>query len=152
MARTRLLALALLWTGAAAAQDASLDPLSSCPQPPQDSIPAIRWEPMRTGDMLFCRAVLADSGEEAFALTISRESPFRPRRADRAEVSNVGGREIQWYRGEVANDPALQVRETLLQLSGDRVVHVFMRSRDPEALARYQQLVLSLPLPIRIED
>ncbi len=152
MARTRLLALALLWTGAAAAQDASFDPLSSCPQQAQDSTPAIRWEPMRTGDMLFCRAVLADTGEEAFALTISRESPFRPRRADRAEVSGADGREIQWYRGDVPNDPTLLVRETLLTLRGDRVAHVFMRTRDPEALARYQQLVLSLPLPILVED
>jgi hypothetical protein len=152
MARTRLLALALLWAGAAAAQDATLDPFSSCPMQPQDSSPAIRWEPMRAGDMLFCRALIADSGEEAFALTISRESPFRPRRGDRAELSTGNGREIQWYRGEVPNDPGLLVRETLLQLQGERVAHVFMRTRDPEALTRYQQLVLNLPLPVLVEE
>lgn len=102
--------------------------------------------------MLFCRAIGITDGVEAFALTVSRESPFKPRRANRAETGLVNGREVWWYRGELPNQPSLQIREMLIKFAEDGVIHVSLRANDAEILARHQQLVLSLPLPAPIDD
>jgi len=150
--RTWLLPFALLSVGAASAQSPSQDPLTDCPPLPQDAQPALRWETIRAPEMLFCRALVVDDNSEAFALTISPESPFRPRRSDRAEEMTVNGRQVQWFRGQLPNEPNVLIRETLLQLSEERVAHVFMRATNPEILASRQQLVLTLPLPVYVED
>ncbi len=102
--------------------------------------------------MLLCRAVSTEGGGEAFALTISPESPFKPRRGDRAETGNLNGREVQWYRGDVPNEPTVLIRETLIELGEERVVHVFMRTNNPETLAKRQQMVLSLQFPAYVDD
>lgn len=144
-----LLCLACLWTGAAGAQATSEDPSTQCPALPAEAAETLRWDAVRMPDMLYCRALRGDGGAEAFALTISRESRFRPRRGDRAEVTTANGREVQWYRGDVPNEPDVLIREALLELSGDRVMHVFMRANDAATLARRQQLVGSLPVTLR---
>ncbi len=112
----------------------------------------MRWEVLRVPNMLLCRAMSTENGAEAFALTISPESPFRPRRGDRAETGNLNGREVQWYRGDVPNEPNVLIRETLIEIREDRVVHVFMRAGDAETLAKRQQMVLSLQFPPYVED
>ena len=152
MASIWLISLAVLWTGAVSAQTAYQDPLAGCPAFPADTGESLRWEVLRVPDMLLCRAMSTESGAEAFALTISRESPFKPRRGDRAEVANLNGREVQWYRGEVPSEPNVLIRETLIKIREDRVAHVFMRANDAETLAKRQQMVLSLPFPPYVED
>lgn len=152
MVRTWLLSLVALWASVASAQDATRDPLADCPAFPVDPPAAMRWEVMRVPGMLVCRALRTDSGEEAFVMTISVESPFKPRRGDRAELTTHNGREVQWYRGEVANQPSVLIREALIRVAEERVVHVFMRTTDPQILAERQQMVLSLPLPVYVED
>lgn len=152
MASIWLLSLTVLWTGAASAQTSFQDPITECPAFPADTAESLRWEVLRVPNMLLCRAVSTETGAEAFALTISPESPFRPRRGDRAETGNLNGREVQWYRGEVPNEPTALIRETLIELSDNRVVHVFMRTNDAETLARRQQMVLSLPFPAYRDD
>ena len=148
MARIWLLSVAALCAGAASAQDT----LADCPEFPAEAAETTRWEAMRVPGMLVCRAIQRDNGDEAFALTISRESPFRPRRGDRAEVGTLGGKEVQWYRGEVPNEPNVLIRETLIRIAEERVVHVYMRTTDPQVLAARQQIVLSLPLTVYEED
>jgi hypothetical protein len=152
MASIWLLSLAVLWTGAASAQTSYQDPLTDCPAFPADTGESLRWEVLRVPDMLLCRAISTESGAEAFALTISSESPFKPRRGDRAEVAKLSGREVQWYRGEVPNEPNVLIRETLIKIREDRVIHVFMRAGDAETLTKRQQMVLSLPFPPYVED
>ena len=103
-------------------------------------------------NMLLCRAISTENGAEAFALTVSPESPFRPRRGDRAEQGMLNDREVQWYRGDVPNEPTVLIRETLIKLREERVVHVFMRANNAQTLAKRQQMVLSLPFPQYQQD
>ncbi len=152
MASMWFLCVTLLWAGAANAQTAAQSPFSDCPALPAETAESLRWEVLRIPNMLLCRAIRTDDASEAFALTISEESPFKPRRGDRAEVGSLNGRQVQWYRGEVPNEPNTLIRETLIEVNKNQVIHVFMRANDPETLARRQQLVLSLPIPPPIED
>src|SRR3546814_11121656 len=74
----------------------------------------------------FCKA-LRDSGEEVFAVMISADSPFDPRRSNRDEETVIDGHETHWYRGEIASAPDAQVRETLIELDDGRVAHISLR-------------------------
>ena len=59
----RLLCLAGLWMGHASAQVASGEaagPAASCPLLPEGVAETLRWEAMRTNNILFCRAIVAD--------------------------------------------------------------------------------------------
>lgn len=143
MALTRLLLLALSWAGPTSAQTAP-HPFGECPALPSYVAQSLRWEVLRLPNILMCRAMRTEDGAEAFALTFSSESPLRPRDRDRAERGMLDGKEVQWYRSEIANDPTLLIREALIQLGEQRVVHIMVRTSDAETLAKYQQLVLSL--------
>jgi hypothetical protein len=146
MKLNRLVWLVCLMTGSASAQTAATDAAASCPSMPEDVAKTVRWDAMRIPNMLLCRAILNDTGAEAFAMTISRESPFRPKRSLRAETGMLDGREVQWYRGEVANEPTAQIRETLIELEDDRVIHIFMRAPDAETLAVRLKMAEALKL------
>ncbi len=113
---------------------------------PEDVAKAVRWDAMRIPNMLLCRAILNESGTEAFAMTISNDTPFRPKRSLRAETGVLDGREVQWYRGDVANEPTAQIRETLIELENDRIVHIFMRAPDAETLAARLKMAEALKL------
>lgn len=106
----------------------SVDP---CPALPADS--GLTWEYRVTGGMQFCRALRAD-GTEAFGLFISAESPFKPSRSNRAEASQIDGRPVQWYRSEIAGNPEVRARETLLDLPDGRVAHVWIQARSDAEL------------------
>ncbi len=147
-----LLSLAVVWAGAANAQSTAQDPFAECPAFPTEVAESLRWEVLRAPGMLFCRAVQVADGADVFALTVGRESPFKPRRGNRAEVGQLNGRAIQWYRGELSNQPTLLVRETLIRFGEDAVLHITLRAQNAETLASHQQLVLSLPLPSPIDD
>jgi hypothetical protein len=146
MKHTRLVWLACLWTGVATAQTAATDAAARCPSLSEEMAKTVRWDAMQIRDMLLCRALLNDSGAEAFAMTISEESPFRAKRALRAETGVLDGREVQWYRGEVANEPDAQIRETLIELEDERLVHIYLRAPDAVTLAARQKMAESLTL------
>jgi hypothetical protein len=146
MKLNRLVWLVCLLAGSAGAQTAATDAAAGCPSMPEDIGKTIRWDAMRIPNMLLCRAILNETGAEAFAMTISRESPFRPKRSLRAENGVLDGREVQWYRGEVANEPTAQIRETLIELDDDRVIHIFMRAPDAETLATRLKMAEALTL------
>jgi hypothetical protein len=146
MKYTRLVWLACLWTGFAAAQTAATDAAARCPALSEEMAKALRWDAMQIRDMLLCRALLNETGAEAFAMTISEESPFRAKRALRAESGILDGREVQWYRGEVANEPDAQIRETLIELEDERLVHIYLRAPDAETLAARQKMAESVKL------
>ncbi len=123
----RILPLAcLLAAGAAQAQSAE------CPLLPSDG--GLSWKAMAGDDFVFCKA-LREDGAEVFAVTISKDSPFEPRRANRAEEAMIDGHETRWYRGEIASSPDTQVRETLIELDGGRVAHISLRANSEAELA-----------------
>jgi hypothetical protein len=136
-----LLLLAGLWAGSAHAQSAPWTNFEECPGFPPATAEILRWEAMRLPDMVLCRAIVQDGGTEAFALTI------KPRRTDRAEESTLNGRELNWYSSELPSQPNLLIRETLIPVAEDRVVHVSLRANDAASLAKYQDYVVSLPFP-----
>lgn len=123
-----LSALALL-AGSAHAQSSSD---GACPQLPADS--GLAWQHKSTKTSDFCRALRAD-GSEAFGLFIANESPFKPSRGNRAENASIDGRAVQWYRTEIGTQPNLQARETVIELPGGRVAHLFVQAKSEPQLA-----------------
>lgn len=97
----------------------------ACPQLPAAS--SLAWQHKATANSDFCRALRPD-GSEAFGLYIASESPFKPNRSNRAERVSIDGQEITWYRSELAAQPGVEARETLLKLVDGRVVHVWIQA------------------------
>ena len=131
-----LLAGGLALGSAAHAQDAG-----ACPELPAGS--QLSWEYKGSSGGDFCRALRAD-GSEAFGLYISAQPTFEPRRADREERGQVDGREVTWYRAELAADPTVQGRETVLQLPNGRSAHVWLQAPSLDQLNTGLNLVQGL--------
>jgi hypothetical protein len=115
---------------------------TACPSLPPDA--DLSWNILRTDTALLCRAIRGDNGQEAFALTLSQKSPFKPDSNFREERGVLQGEKFWWYRGEIAGRPKELVRETLVKLNRDQVAHVFIRTEDPATLGRYQGIVQGL--------
>lgn len=129
----------LLLSGVAAqarAQDAG-----ACPQLPAEA--ELTWEHRGSGDSDFCRALRSD-GSEAFGLYIAPESPFEPKRGNREEQGSVDGKAIQWYRAEIATQPDIEARETLVELDDGRTAHIWLQAQSGEQLSRAFQLAEGL--------
>lgn len=139
----RLLCLPALFA-ASAAQAQAQDASAECPALSGEAQQSLTWVGLRLPDMLFCRAIRIDDASDAFAVTIGRSSPFKPRRPDRAEEGTFNGAEVQWYRALDAANPSILVRETLLELPDGRVAHIFIRTDSNDRLAQYQQQALLL--------
>lgn len=122
------LGLGLLATGSAWAQEAS-----GCPELAAET--GLTWEYRGNGDTDFCRALRTD-GTEAFGLYIAKKTPFSPKKGNRVETGRIDGQEVNWYKGELAGKPDVQVRETLLPLADGRVAHIWMQAATKEELAR----------------
>lgn len=146
MTAFRLLPLAcLLLAGGALAQ-----PVGGCPMLPADS--GVQWDKLDGPGFTYCKAIRSDDGSQAFAVMIGRDSPFRPRRGNRAEATVIDGREASWYRSEIAADPDAIVRETLVDLGRSHVAHITLRADSEEQkqaamrqveLLRFQDVLLS---------
>lgn len=119
-----LVPVLLVFAAAAQAQDPA-----ACPQLPADA--ELSWEHRGNASYDFCRALRSD-GSEAFGLYIAAESPFEPKRSNREEAGVIGGREIHWYRAELAAQPDITARETLIEFGDGRMAHVWMQTRSPE--------------------
>jgi hypothetical protein len=128
----RILPLAcLLAAGAAQAQSAG-----ECPMLPGDS--GLSWKALAGDDFVFCKA-LREDGDEVFAVTVSKDSPFDPKRSNRAEEAVIDGHEVRWYRGEIASAPDAEVREALIKLDDGRVAHISLRADSEAELASAMQ-------------
>ncbi len=117
-----LLALALA-SGAQAQAQPEVNGV--CPQLAADS--GLAWQHKATSNTDFCRALRSD-GSEAFGLYIADASAFKPNRGNREEQASIDGREIHWYRSEIASKPDIQARETVLKLANGRVVHIWVQA------------------------
>lgn len=126
----RLLPLAcLLWVGMAHAQS----PVD-CPTLPADS--GLAWDKLDSADFTFCKAIRGSDARQVFAVMIAEDSPFKPNRGNRAEESVIDGHEAHWYRSELAGNPDMLVRETLIELDRDHVAHISFRAANQEELAQ----------------
>jgi len=133
-----ILLAALACTPLAHAQDAA----GPCPALPTAAADLV-WTDMQAGTLHLCRAIDAQ-GREAFAVTISRDSPFKPQRGLREEEGRFGGETLWWYRSEIAGRPDELVREALLEIDRNRVAHVVIRTESPAELKQYQSVVENL--------
>lgn len=112
---------------------------TDCPTLPSDA--GLRWERLDGPGFVFCRALRTSDGGEAFALTISAESPFKPSRGNRAERALIAGTQAQWYRSEIASDRDALAREALLELGNGQVAHFSLRANDKAQLQASMQQV-----------
>src|SRR6476469_742335 len=96
-----------------------------CPQLPADA--GLTWDVGGSAANQLCRALRAD-GSEAFGLVISAKPAFEPQRSDRAEAGQIGGRDVTWYKAELAQKPGTEARETLLRLPDGRSMHVWLQA------------------------
>ena len=121
---------------------ASAQTAGHCPELPAGS--GLTWEAMDGPDFLYCKAMPGDGGEQAFSVMLREEANFRPRRALRAEQAVIDGQEVHWYRGEVAAQPNLIVRETLVELPNKRTAHIMLRAGSEEQRADSQRIAEGL--------
>jgi hypothetical protein len=159
------LAAGLLLAGTVHAQDATTQPANGtapveaapavapapvpCPQLPANA--GLAWEYHAAGDADLCRALRAD-GSEAFGLYVSAEPTFEPLRSNREEEGRIDGQEMYWYRAELAAQPGVEARETLLALPDGRSAHIWVQARGEDALAASLQLAQSLHFSSRGEQ
>jgi hypothetical protein len=123
------------------AQPSQAPPATACPQLPANA--GLAWEARSTADSDFCRALRSD-GSEAFGLYITAQPSFEPNPRNGKESGRIDGRSVVWYRAEIATDPGVQARETLLQLADGRYAHIWLQADSADALAIDYQLVGSL--------
>lgn len=112
---------------------------TTCPALPADT--GLRWEKLEGPGFVFCRALRSSDGSEAFALTLSQDSPFKPNRGDRAEESVIAGTQARWYRSEIAGDRDALAREALVELDSGQVAHFSLRASDEAQLHTLMQQV-----------
>lgn len=117
----------------AAAGFAQAQSAGPCPSLPADT--GLTWETRSAGGTQFCRALRAD-GTEAFGLYMAAESPFRPSRGNRAEEATIDGRPVYWYRSEIAGQPSVVARETLVNLPNGRVAYLWIQATSQDELKR----------------
>ena len=125
-----ILGLLLPLAGTAAAQSAG-----ACPY--LDANTGLTWEHRAGPNFDFCKAIKAD-GTEVFGVYIAREAPFKPRNGNRAEQVTIDGREVTWYRAEIAGTK-LEARETLVEMPDGRIAHISVQAKSPEALVESLQ-------------
>ena len=120
---------------------------AACPQLPADA--ELTWEHRGSAGSDFCRALRAD-GSEAFGVYIARDSPFTPKRGNRDVEGMLDGREIYWYRAEIALKPDVKALETLLELNDGRLAHVWLQSTSDEQLQQVMGITRDLRfIPVR---
>jgi hypothetical protein len=139
-----LLSLSSLLLSSAVYAQQSVPSSASCPALPADAVGSLQWVTLQTDTALLCRAVRKDDGLEAFALTLTRKSPFKPDSGLREEEGRIQGKKMWWYRSEIAGRPHELVRETLLKLDSGGVAHAYIRTGDASELTRYQQVIQAL--------
>lgn len=132
-----LLPFCLLLPLTASAQSAA----TTCPQLP--SAAGLSWEVIQPPGLVFCRALRSD-GSEAFAVTLSEESPYRPSRSQRQERGQINGQDVWWHRSELGGSSDKIVREALLELPDDQVAHFAIIANSEDGLAQSQQWVSQL--------
>lgn len=109
---------------------------ATCPTLPADA--GLAWERIEGPGFVFCKAI-RDDGQQAFAVRISADAAFKPRRAQRAEASVIDGQEVHWYSRQDPFQPQAVIRETLVEIDDDRIAHVILRASSEAELAQIRR-------------
>jgi len=104
---------------------------SGCPALPAGS--ALHWEQTGTDTLLICKA-LDDQGNQAFGVMLTAEPSMDPKRHNREEKGVIDGKEMRWYRTEIANRPDAQTRVAVVELDKDRYAQIWIDADSPAAL------------------
>lgn len=138
MKATTLLATALLLVaGTAHAQSTNV-----CPALPANS--GLAWNMLGGDGYTFCKAIRDSDGHQLFAVMITGEASFKPRRVNRLQETVIDGSQTWWYRGELADTVGVEVRETLVELDRNHVAHISLRAGSEQELANAMSLAESL--------
>jgi len=143
MTRMQIVRYCLMLAVVGAVGDLQAQQANPCPQLPGDA--GLTWDVGGSAANQLCRALRAD-GSEAFGLVISAKPAFEPQRGDRAEAGQVGGRDVFWYRAELAQKPGTEARETLLRLPDGRSMHVWLQAPSSDALQAGFRLIGAMRL------
>ncbi|WP_202845615.1 hypothetical protein [Luteimonas saliphila] len=133
-----LLLAGLLWSGHALAQSAT----ENCPELPPGT--DLGWDVVNGPDFVFCKAIRASDGSQAFAVMLGGQSAFRPTRELREESAEIDGHDVRWYRGEVATRQNVLVRETRVELGRRNTAHIVVRADSEDLLAQNRRLAEGL--------
>lgn len=128
------------WAALAAclfAFDAHAQKAHNCPTLPAGA--GLSWDVQEGPDFLYCKAIRDSDAGQSFAVMLREQPLFRPTRALRGERAVIDGRETRWYRSEVATQPELLVRETLVEVDREMTAHIVLRAADSGRLAEIQQ-------------
>ena len=113
-----------------------------CPSLPAGS--GLHWEVVDGPDFVFCKAIRSADGVQALSVMLGAQPSFRPDRSLREGDAMIDGRRVRWYRGDMAGQRDVHVRETVLELGRRRAAHVVVRADSEQALARHLQVAGSL--------
>ena len=141
MNRMRIVRVSLVLAVLATAGGVQAQHINPCPQLPADA--GLTWDVGGSASNQLCRALRAD-GSEVFGMVIFDKPAFEPQRSDRAEAGQVGGRDVYWYKAELAQKPGTQARETLLKLPDGRSMHVWLQAPSAAALQSGFRLVQAM--------
>lgn len=111
-----------------------------CPRLPTVQL---NWDQREHGDTLLCRAIRED-GSEAFGVSITPEAPYELRRTNRLGPGTIDELGVYWYRGELAAQPGVQVRETMFELGDGRSVHIWLQAGSDTELTQTMGTVQAL--------
>jgi len=95
-----------------------------CPRLPNAQL---NWDHRARADTLLCRAI-RDDGSEAFGVSITPKAPYELKRSNRLGPGTIDELGIYWYRGELAAQPGILVRETMFELGDGRSVHIWLQA------------------------
>lgn len=110
--------------------------LATCPMLPAGA--GLVWQRINGPDFMFCKAI-RDDGQQVFAVRVSADAVFKPRRTQRAEASVIDGQEVHWYSRQDPFEPQAVIRETLVEIDDDHIAHIILRASSEAELAQIRR-------------
>lgn len=99
----------------------------ACPQLPPDS--GLQWDVQPGDGFRVCRAVDPE-GRQVFGVMLTSKPTLNPRRRNREEEAVIAGREVHWYRPEVATAAGGERRVTVVELDDDYYAQIWIDAPD----------------------
>ncbi len=115
----------------------------ACPPLPQSA--GLHWEQSGNRNFTVCRA-MDETGKQLLGVMLTAEPTVNLRRRNRIEEGMIAGREVHWYRPEIAEPGAEEKRVTVVELGKNRYAQIWVDAADPAQLQRAMSLAQRLAL------
>ncbi|HET6395345.1 MAG TPA: hypothetical protein VFF91_00720 [Pseudoxanthomonas sp.] len=115
----------------------------ACPDLPPGA--GLHWEQQAGAGFRVCRAVDA-GGRQVFGVMLTREPTVQLQRRNREEEAVIAGREVHWYRPDIAVDTGLEKRITVVELEEDRYAQIWVDAPDATQLRQAMALAEGIAL------